>query len=188
MRLRLFLSAVITAFALSVNAQNFPSGFIAEQIATGLNPTTMTVAPDKRLYIAQKNGDVLIYDGEQLISTPFISVDVDVTNERGLSGIAFHPQYEQNNWFYLYYTVPGVNRNRLSRFTANGDVSLGGSEEILLELDQLSGTIHNGGAMKFGPDGKLYLATGDGANPDNGLSVPGVGRRVRLRRGPSRNR
>lgn len=127
----------------------------------------MTIAPDGRLYIAQKNGDVLIYDGENLLPTPFVSIDVDFSNERGLSGIAFHPNYEQNQWVYLYYTVSGANRNRLSRFTANGDVVLQGSEEILLELDPLAGTIHNGGAMEFGPDGKLYIAVGDGSNPEN---------------------
>ncbi len=130
----------------------------------------MAIAPDGRLYIAQKNGQVLIYDGTELLPDPFISVDVDITNERGLSGIAFHPDYEQNNYFYLYYTVPGQNHNRLSRFTANGDVALPGSEEILLELNQLSGTIHNGGAMAFGADGKLYVAVGDGSNADNAQS------------------
>ncbi len=130
----------------------------------------MAIAPDGRLYIAQKNGQVLIYDGTELLPDPFISVDVDITNERGLSGIAFHPDYEQNNYFYLYYTVPGQNHNRLSRFTANGDVALPGSEDILLELNQLSGTIHNGGAMAFGADGKLYVAVGDGSNADNAQS------------------
>ncbi len=161
----------LMSFFINANAQQVPEGFIAEELVGGLNPTTMAFAPDGRLYITQKNGQVLIYDGTQLLPDPFITVDVDVTNERGLSGIAFHPEYEQNNFFYLYYTVPGENRNRLSRFTANGDVSLPGSEEILLELDPLSGTIHNGGAMVFGNDGKLYLAVGDGANPDNAQSL-----------------
>ncbi|MCA6078230.1 PQQ-dependent sugar dehydrogenase [Fulvivirga sedimenti] len=155
---------------LPLHGQQVPPGFTVEELAGGLNPTTMAFAPDGRLYVAQKNGQVLIYDGAALLSDPFISVNVDFTNERGLSGIAFHPDYEQNNYFYLYYTVPGQNHNRLSRFTANGDVALPGSEEILLELNQLSGTIHNGGAMAFGSDGKLYVAVGDGSNPDNAQS------------------
>jgi len=168
--MRIVCALSLLFFALIGNAQQVPEGFIAEELVGGLNPTTMAFAPDGRLYITQKNGQVWIYDGTQLLPDPFITVEVDVTNERGLSGIVFHPEYEQNNLFYLYYTVPGENRNRLSRFTANGDVSLPGSEEILLELDPLSGTIHNGGAMVFGNDGKLYLAVGDGANPDNSQS------------------
>ncbi len=181
-RMRLILFTLISLLpTFFLTAQEVQQGFTAELLAGDLNPVAMSIAPDGRLYIAQKDGTVLIYNGQELLPVPFASIEVDITNERGLSGIAFHPSYEQNNWVYLYYTVPGAQHNRLSRFTANGDVILEGSEEILFELDPLSGTIHNGGAMEFGLDGKLYLAVGDGSEANNSQNANNVlGKILRL--------
>jgi hypothetical protein len=88
-------------------------------------------------------------------------------------GIAFDPNFATNNFVYVYYTVPTSPRhNRVSRFTASGDVAVAGSEFILLELDNLSGaTNHNGGAIHFGPDGKLYVAVGENANAANSQTL-----------------
>lgn len=86
---------------------------------------------------------------------------VDNFNERGLSGLALHPQYEENNFLYVYYTVANKLVNRVSRFTANGDYVLPQSEKILFETDSLLGAIHNAGAMQFGIDGMLYISVGD---------------------------
>lgn len=108
-----------------------------------------------------KNGNVL--------PTPFLNLTVDASGERGLIGLAFDPNFATNQYLYVYYTVPTSGtvtvHNRVSRFTANGDVVQAGSELILLELDPLSGaTNHNGGSLAFRPDGKLYIAVGDNAN------------------------
>ena len=86
-------------------------------------------------------------------------LNVDQKGERGLLGIAFDPNFANNNFLYVYYTVPSTPRhNRVSRFTANGDVVVPGSEQIILELDNLSSaTNHNGGAIHFGP---LDMITG----------------------------
>ena len=105
-----------------------------------------------------------------LLPTPFVTVRTTPTGERGLLGIAFHPDFANNGLVYVYYTVTTAPiHNRVSRFTANPgnpDVALAGSEEVILELDNLSGaTNHNGGAIHFGADGKLYIATGENANP-----------------------
>src|SRR5205823_2838468 len=93
--------------------------------------------------------------------------------ERGLLGVTFDPNFASNNFVYVYYTVPGSPaHNRVSRFTANGDVALGGSELVLLNLDNLSSaTNHNGGAIHFGPDGKLYIAVGENANGNNSQTL-----------------
>ena len=147
-----------------VNAQVVPDGFIVEEVVRGLDPTHMALAPDGRIFIAEKNGRILIIRDDQLNAEPFLNIEVDNFNERGLSGIAFDPDFEQNNYIYVYYTVPNANHNRVSRFVANGDFAIPGSEEILLDLDPLAGTIHNAGAMMFGSDGKLYIAVGDGAD------------------------
>ncbi|MCB9263609.1 MAG: PQQ-dependent sugar dehydrogenase [Lewinellaceae bacterium] len=152
-------------------AAQLPPGFAEEKIAEGLDPTAMTVAPDGRIFITEKNGRILIVENGVLLPDPFLQIEVDNYNERGLGGIVLDPGFEQNNFLYLFYTVAGGNHNRISRFTANGNYALPDSEVILFELQPLSGTIHNGGAMHFGPDGKLYIAVGDGANAANGQDL-----------------
>lgn len=148
-----------------------PEGFQQQQLVDGLNPVTMAFAPDGRLFLAEKDGRILIVENDTLREQPFVSIEVDTYNERGLSGIALHPDFVQNGYVYVFYTVNGGNFNRISRFRALSNTARPGSEEILLETEALSGTIHNGGAMKFGPDGKLYIATGDGAFPQNANSL-----------------
>src|SRR5436190_22494254 len=108
-----------------------------------------------------------------MLATPFLSLTVDSFSERGLLGIAFDPNFATNHFVYVYYTVPGdPAHNRVSRFTANGDVALAGSEFVLVDLDNLSGAgNHNGGAIHFGPDDKLYVAVGENANAANSQTL-----------------
>src|SRR5205823_1926652 len=74
-----------------------------------------------------------------LLSTPFVSLKVDSSGERGLLGIAFDPNFATNHYLYVYYTVvTSPLHNRVSRFTAAGDTAVPGSEAIILELDTLS--------------------------------------------------
>lgn len=160
-------SCLIAVSILSSRAQVFTAGFSQVLVANGItNPTVMAFAPDGRIFVAQQGGSLRVIKNNVLLATPFITLTVNSSGERGLIGIALDPDFSSNNYIYLYYTVPVAPiHNRVSRFTANGDVVLPGSETILLELDQLSGaTNHNGGAMHFGKDGKLYVAVGENAN------------------------
>jgi hypothetical protein len=90
-----------------------------------------------------------------------------------LLGIAFDPDFDTNNFVYIYYTVNSTpRRNRISRFTANGDVAAANSEVVISELDNLTtNTNHNGGAMHFGADGKLYIAVGENAIASNSQTL-----------------
>lgn len=147
-------------------AQTLPPGFVQDRVVDGLNPVAMTLDHHGRIWIAEKDGLVrIVNEAGQLIQTPFINLPVDDYNERGLLGIALHPDFDHEPWVYLYYTVPGANRNRLSRFLANGDLAIPNSEEILMEFDSLQSYIHNGGALMFGQDNMLYIAIGEGADP-----------------------
>jgi glucose/arabinose dehydrogenase len=148
------------------HAQNLPNGFSQVMVANGIsNPTVMAFAPDGRIFVAQQNGQLRIIKNGSLLSQPFISLSVSSSGERGLLGIAFDPNFSSNNYIYLYYTLSSGSNNRISRFTANGDVVAQGSEQVLLNLDPLSGaTNHNGGTMMFGPDGKLYIGVGENAD------------------------
>jgi glucose/arabinose dehydrogenase len=179
-RLRVALSLVCAAAVAAVApagwAATLPIGFQETLIATGLaKPTAMALAPDGRIFICQQGGQLRVIKNGALLATPFLTVTADSTGERGLLGVALDPAFATNQFLYVYYTVPGSPaHNRLSRFTANGDVALAGSETILLELNPLgSATNHNGGAIHFRPppDGKLYVAVGENANGANAQSL-----------------
>jgi hypothetical protein len=94
---------------------------------------------------------------------------VNASGERGLLGVTFDPDFATNQFVYVYYTTSTAPiHNRISRFTANGDVAAANSEVVIMDLDNLSSaTNHNGGAIHFGPDGKLYAAVGENANQAN---------------------
>ena len=133
----------------------------------------MDFAPDGRLFVCLQGGQLRVIKNGALLGTPFMTLNVDPSGERGLLGVAFDPNFSSNNFIYVYYTVPGSPaHNRLSRFTANGDVVVPMSEFVLLDLDNLStATNHNGGAIHFGPDGKLYIAVGENANGANSQTL-----------------
>jgi len=153
--------ALDTAFAI---AATVPAGFVDEPFASGLNrPTAMAFAPDDRLFVCQQGGQLRVVKDGTLLAAAFASLTVDATGERGLLGVAFDPDFASNSFVYVYHTVPdpdgggpGRPHNRITRFTANGDVAAGGSATTIFDLDDLSGaTNHNGGAIHFGTDGKL---------------------------------
>lgn len=144
-----------------------PAGFAEQVFATGLDsPTALAFAPDGRLFVTEQAGTIEVIKNGQKLATPFLNIAVDSAGERGLLGIAFDPQFASNQYVYVYYTTPTNTHNRVSRFTAMGDVADPASERIILELDPLSAaTNHNGGAIHFAPDGTLFVATGENANP-----------------------
>jgi glucose/arabinose dehydrogenase len=170
----LFVLAVIILPAVKINAATLPTDFTETQLAAGLtNPTAMALAPDGRLFVCQQGGQLRVVKDGALLATPFVSLTVSSTGERGLLGVAFDPNFATNNFVYVYYTAttPAIH-NRVSRFTANGDVAAVGSEVIIFDLNNLSSaTNHNGGAIHFGPDGRLYIAVGENANSANSQTL-----------------
>jgi glucose/arabinose dehydrogenase len=146
-----------------------PAGFTRnEGWVSGLtNATAFAQAPDGRLFVAEQGGTLRVVKNGALLATPFVSIAVDSAGERGLVGVALSPNFATNGFVYVYATrTAGGTHNRISRFTANGDVAAVGSETTLIDLPLLSAaTNHNGGGMHFGPDGKLYVGVGENANP-----------------------
>jgi glucose/arabinose dehydrogenase len=161
-----------------------PAGFTQnESWVTGLaNATAFAQAPDGRIFVAEQVGRLRVLKNGVLLTTPFVDLvsSIDASGERGLIGVALHPDFATNGWVYVYYTravdTPVRTRNnRVSRFTASGDVAAAGSEVVLADLPNLSSaTNHNGGAMKFGADGKLYVAVGDNANTSTPQNLSNV--------------
>jgi glucose/arabinose dehydrogenase len=168
------LIAGMLSAAPTLTAATLPTGFTESAFATGLsNPTAMAFAPDGRLFVCQQGGQLRVIKNGALLATPFVTLTVDANGERGLLGIAFDPNFAVNQFLYVYYTATTpTTHNRISRFTANGDVAMAGSELPIFDLNNLSGaTNHNGGAIHFGPDGKLYVAVGENANSANSQSI-----------------
>jgi len=173
--LRLCLAVSIAAFTASfASAATVPAGFTDSVVAGGLTiPTAMALAPDGRVFVCEQSGALRVIKNGALLPTPFLTVTVDSSGERGLLGVAFDPNFVSNQLVYIYYTAttPSVH-NRISRFTASGDVALAGSEVVLMDLPNLSAaTNHNGGALHFGPDGTLFVAVGDNANGANAQTL-----------------
>lgn len=175
-----------------------PSGFSEVAAASGLSgATAMEFSPDGKLFVTEQAGTMEVWQGGTRLRANFFqdaplatynaTTDtgrIDNRGERGLLGVTFDLNYASNRFVYAYYTYavnPDGNtatattfRNRVARFTANaaGDLAVPGSEQVILELDDLSGaTNHNGGALHFGPDGKLYVAVGDNAAGANAQSL-----------------
>jgi glucose/arabinose dehydrogenase len=151
---------------------NAAGNFIKSEVAKGSSLTAMAFAPDGRLFFLEKSGTVKVLKDGQVLASPFLSLSgVNSEGERGLLGIAFDPNFQQNQYIYLYYTVGSPLHNRVSRFTANGDVAAPGSESILIDLPGLKASNHNGGAIHFNIDGKLYIGVGDNANGSNAQNM-----------------
>jgi uncharacterized repeat protein (TIGR03806 family) len=156
-------------FCQGAQAARLPEGFIETAVVSGINgATAMDFAPDGRLFICEQTGALRVVKNDLLLPVPFLTVKVDSSWERGLLGVAFDPIFDRNKYVYVNYISPDpYPHHRISRFTADGDTAVPGSEVILFEGDdqeKLGGGVkngHQGGAIHFGPDGKLYIAIGD---------------------------
>lgn len=176
-----------------------------EIIATNLvAPTSLTHAGDGsgRLFVTEQNGQILIVDSNRnLLTTPFLDItnridqlapngiggNMDpglnpIFDERGLLGLAFHPDYENNGRFFIYYSSPkdGPDINHESIVAeyavSGGDPDVADTNEIVILRQDEPQFNHNGGTLGFGPDGYLYIAFGDGGGANDGLDgSPGHG-------------
>jgi glucose/arabinose dehydrogenase len=160
-----------------------PSGFSDQAYGASIGSgTAMAFAPDGRLFVTLQNGTVRVISAAgTLLPTPAISIPTVTFSERGLLGIAFDPDFATNNYVYLYYTVrpagvtdnnySGATNNRLARFTVSGDTIVASSQTNLVTFDTVNAGNHNGGAINFGPDGKLYVAIGENNDPSFAQSL-----------------
>ena len=164
-----------------------PPTMAANAIASGLvNPLYLTSAPgnSNHLFIIEKRGQVKVYDAGtgQVLATPFLTVNVATDGEQGLLGLAFAPDFATSRRFYVYLsTTDGDVEIREYQTLANNPLVANPSSMRLIDrIDYPSSTNHRGGSIGFGPDGYLYVATGDGANGANSQSLNQLGKILRL--------
>jgi glucose/arabinose dehydrogenase len=155
---------VIALFAVAASAQNVA----VRQLAGGLDqPLGVTHAGDSRLFVIQQRGTIVIWNGTRILPAPFLDIRslVSCCGERGLLGLAFHPQYRQNGLFFVYYTATSgditIARYRVSSDPDRADAASG---SVILTVAHRQFSNHNGGQLQFGPDGYLYAGTGDGGS------------------------
>jgi thiol-disulfide isomerase/thioredoxin len=162
MKLRILGSILIifVVFSGIASAGAVPDGFRLEPVVSGLtDPSSLAMTADGSILITERTtGDVRLIRHGELLASPVCSVAVEVSGEAGLLGVAPHPGFLQNGWFYLYYTASG-SVNKVTRYTLQGS-TCGGATDIVT-LDVGASTLRNGGGIAFGPDGSLYVATGD---------------------------
>ena len=142
-------------------------------------PTNMAVLPDGAFVFAEKEtGSVRIVtpDGE-LIDRPLTTVAVSPGAERGLLGIAVHPDFEREPWIYLYLSDPADGLNRLVRVRTDGAVATGDPETLLVGLSAAAG-YHNGGDLVFAPDGTLFVALGEAHEPERAQDRDDIGGKI----------
>lgn len=159
------LLVLFCSFGLTSYAQD---RIVLEEYARGLsNPVDITHAGDDRLFIVEKGGFIRILEANgSLVATPFLDIDSLVRSnesERGLLGLAFHPNYASNGYFFVNYTNNDGD-TQISRFSVSSDdpnIADAASQKRLLKVEQPYEN-HNGGDLAFGPDGYLYIGLGDG--------------------------
>ena len=147
---------------------SFSQSVLLESFGPSFNsPVEIKNAGDERLFVVEKSGKINILNQNGSInSTPFLDIEDRIStnaNERGLLGLAFHPNYPENPFFFVNYTN-NSGATTISKFSvsANQDIA-NDSETILLEINQPYAN-HNGGCINFGPDGNLYIGMGDGGS------------------------
>jgi glucose/arabinose dehydrogenase len=145
-----------------------PAGFEWRVVASGLEkPNGLGYANDGsgRLFVLEQRGVIRVAQDDRLLAQPLMDISDRVgsdASERGLLGIAFHPDFANNGFFYVNYTDKQGN-TVIARFTAQGETADPASEMVLLRVDQPYAN-HNGGMVAFGLDGYLYLGLGDGGS------------------------
>lgn len=148
---------------------SIPDGFELETVATGLTGgTAMEVLPDGRILICEQTGTVRVIKDGALLPQPLITLPVNHEWERGVIGVTVDPKFPAEPWVYICWTCKErYPHHRVSRFKVNGDQADRDSEQVLLTGDdqtKMGGNVpagHQGGALHFGIDGKLYIGIGE---------------------------
>ena len=163
-----WLLALTAGFPHLVLAEKFdPGRLTATTIYDKLDqPMELEVAKDGRIFFIELNGEFRVFLPETQEAVLIHKFDVARRGEVGLIGLALDPQFSQNGWVYLQYSPIGLTSQRTSRFTLKGNELVKDSEKVLLQFHEMFGvSAHHAGSLEFGPDGCLFISTGDDTSP-----------------------
>jgi aldose sugar dehydrogenase len=151
-----------------------------EEVVTGLEvPWGIAFLPNQDMLVTERPGRVRLVRGGKLIQKPVATINVTETGEDGLLGIATHPNFAQNRFFYVYYTADtnGSQVNRVERWRLSQDGLTASRDKIILDKIPVA-QFHNGGRIRFGPDGMLYIGTGDAREPQSSQDVKSLAGKI----------
>jgi glucose/arabinose dehydrogenase len=154
----------------------------AERVASGLEvPWGIAFLPGGDALVTERPGRIRLLRGGKLEATPVATLEVRARGEGGLLGIAADPRFAENRRFYVYATVEkrGDAVNRVTRWVLSEDGRSARAEAVVLD-DIPAARFHDGGRIRFGPDGMLYVATGDATRPDSAQGAGSSGKILRI--------
>ncbi len=175
--------ALLAALVSPAAARSTASGIVATTVVSGLRePTALAILPDARLVVLEKNGTVRLWTPSRgLLPSPILTLPTCTVSEMGLLGVVADPAFASNGYLYLYVTNPpggdprrcaegsqAGRRNRVVRVTLAGDTVDPASLVVLLDGIRTDNTNHDGGGLRIGPDGALYVGVGDTGIGDGG--------------------
>ncbi|MDB4789491.1 PQQ-dependent sugar dehydrogenase [Verrucomicrobiales bacterium] len=167
-------ASVIVAVAAPYQENRFTATLLAKDLQ---RPLELDVAPDGRVFFIELEGKLQIYHPDTRHTTIAAELEVFAKQEAGLIGLTLDPNFSENQWLYLMYSPPTevFVGQFVSRFTLKGDVLAPGSEKVVLKVPtHRDDCCHHAGSLEFGPDGNLFISTGDNTHPggDSGGYAP----------------
>ncbi|MGE3181515.1 MAG: sorbosone dehydrogenase family protein [Phycisphaerae bacterium] len=156
-------------FSVAAGAQQVPAGFRAELVAEGLQqPIAIAFDGPNRIFVAEKTGAIRLIEDGILRSAPFAQLEVHTFLECGVLGLALDPDFSNTHYVYVFATVSPEEQQIIRMTDMQG---VGTEQTVIRGFLPTSGTLHNGGCLKVGPDGLLYFSIGDTENPDAAQSL-----------------
>lgn len=167
MRNLMFLVVCLAAGGLCADEAYTPARFEITPLVTGmLRPMELAVAKDGRVFYIELTGQLKVLDPKTNQVSLVGELPVTIEQENGLIGLALDPNFEQTNWIFLQYSPPNFSGQHVSRFTlVDGKLDLTSEKVLLTYEEQRKECCHHAGALEFGPNGDLYIGTGDNTNP-----------------------
>lgn len=167
MRNVIALLVLLVAGGLRAEEGYTPARFEITPLVTGmLRPMELSVAKDGRVFYIELTGQIKVLDPKTNQVTLVGELPVTIEQENGLIGLALDPNFEKTNWIFLQYSPPNFSGQYVSRFTlVDGKLDLASEKVLLTYEEQRKECCHHAGALEFGPNGDLFIGTGDNTNP-----------------------